>query len=160
MLKRNLRVFFNTCFLLYFCVDIIQYFCFLLRVKPLYLFVPLEPCHLFTRVNTRILFYLFDGKRQFPGTIQIIEHFFVSYGVERVESTVGIYASCFFKQSFFYHDIYPAVDTVVKFGTVTGQSYLDNAKRALLFLLRTKRGISLPCHVTNLKRMNHAFGIL
>ena len=72
-------------------MNILHNFCLLVGMEPHDVFVPFEPGHLFTRVNAGILLDFPDSEFQCPFSVQILEHFFVSYGIERVQMPERIY---------------------------------------------------------------------
>ena len=80
-------------------MNILHNFCLLVGMEPHDVFVPFEPGHLFTRVNAGILLDFPDSEFQCPFSVQILEHFFVSYGIERVQMPERIYLPGFFQQA-------------------------------------------------------------
>ena len=101
-------------------MTVFQYFPFLLRVEPVDFLVPFEPGHLFTRVNAGLLLDFPDSEFQCPFSVQILEHFFVSYGIERVQMPERIYLPGFFQQAVLHHDVHAAVDAVIQLFAVAG----------------------------------------
>ena len=101
-------------------MNILHNFCLLVGMEPHDVFVPFEPGHLFTRVNAGILLDFSDSEFQSPFSVQILEHFFVSYGIERVQMPERIYLPGFFQQAVLHHHVHAAVDAVIQFFAVAG----------------------------------------
>ena len=101
-------------------------------MEPTDVGIALEPSHLFAGINAGVLLDFLDGKVQIPFTVQVFEHFFVAYGVQRVEVLVGIHASGFFQEAVLHHDVHPSVDAVVEFLAVAGQPHFDDVERSFL----------------------------
>ena len=101
-------------------MNILHNFCLLVGMEPHDVFVPFEPGHLFTRVNAGILLDFPDSEFQSPFSVQILEHFFVSYGIERVQMPERLYLPGFFQQAVLHHDVHAAVDAVIQFFAVAG----------------------------------------
>ena len=74
-------------------MNILHNFCLLVGMEPNDVFVSFEPGHLFTRVDTGILFDFPDSEFQCPFSIQILEYFFVSYGIERDRKSTRLNSS-------------------------------------------------------------------
>ena len=81
----------------YLLTEVRQYLRFLFRMEPLYFFISFEPSHLFTRINAGVLLDFIYGKGEFPFSIQILEQFFITYCVERIEVAIGKYRAYFFQ---------------------------------------------------------------
>ena len=129
-------------------------------MKPADIRVALEPGHLFAGVDAGILLDFLYGKVQCPFAVQILEKFFVAHGVQRVVVLMGIDAAGFFQQSVGHHLVDTAVDAVVEFLTIPGQTHLDNAEGTLFSLPGAEGSISLARHVADFEGVDDTFGIL
>ena len=84
-------------------------------VKPCDAIVVFEPSHLFLGVDTGILFQSFYGHRQFPCSVEDVEHFLVTYGVQGIFLPVGQESHGFVQESRVYHVVHSGVNACKKF---------------------------------------------
>ena len=91
--KCNNYLFFSFQLRFYVCHD----FGFLIRMKPDNIRIPFKPRHLLAGINPAVAFNFLDGKVERPFAVKVVEEFFVTNRIQRVQMAERIYAACFFQ---------------------------------------------------------------
>ena len=92
----------------------IHNFFFLVGMEPGDVRIPFEPRHLLAGVDAGGRFDFLDGKVERPFSVEVLEHFLIANGVQRVQMLVFVHTLGFFQEDLHHQSVYPHVDAVVE----------------------------------------------